>query len=86
MWRDEIDGRAYALLYDRLAMGDGRFQRYGSQMICQDNHWTLYPLEDPGGVDERRLEANFDLNLVENMARFADRPPCPSDYDGPLPG
>jgi hypothetical protein len=82
---DEIDGRAYALLYDRLAMGSGRYQRYGSQMICQDNRWVLYPLEDSDGVDDRRREANFDLSLSENMARFADRPPCPGDYDGPLP-
>jgi hypothetical protein len=81
----EVDGRAYALLYDHLAMEDGRYQRYGGQMICKDNHWVLYPVEDPDHVDERRREAGFDLSLEENIARFDARPPCPGNYDGPLP-
>jgi hypothetical protein len=83
---DEIDGRAYATLYDRVAMRDGEYQRYGSQMICMDNEWVLYPLEDPDGADERRRQAGFDLTLEENIARLQARPPCPGDYDGPLPG
>jgi hypothetical protein len=83
---DEIDGRAYATLYDRVAMRDGEYQRYGSQMICRNNEWVLYPLEDPDGADERRRAAGFDSTLEENIARLQARPPCPDDYDGPLPG
>jgi hypothetical protein len=82
---DEIDGRAYAVLYDRLAMEDGRFQRFGSQMICRDSKWVLYPTEEINKVDERRRDAGFDLDLSENIARFADRPPCGDNYHGPLP-
>jgi hypothetical protein len=82
---DEIDGRAYAVLFDRLAMEDGRHQSFGSQMICRENKWVLYPTEEIDKVDERRRDAGFDLDLSENIARFADRPPCRDNYDGPLP-
>jgi hypothetical protein len=82
---DEIDGRAYAVLYDRVAMEEGRYQRFGSQMICRDGHWTLYPTEELNEVDERRRDVGFDLSLSDNIARFAERPPCSDNYDGPLP-
>lgn len=81
----ELDGRAYASLYDRVAMEEGRYQRFGSQMICRNNGWVLYPVENPEGVDERRHEAGFDLTLDENVARLQARPPCPDEYDGPVP-
>jgi len=83
---EELDGRAYALLYDPIAMEDGRYQRFGGQMICMDNRWVLYPIEDPEGADARRRQAGFDLTLDENTARYAERPPCGEDYSGPLPG
>ena len=82
---DEIDGRAYAVLYDRVAMEDGRYQRFGSQMICRDSKWVLYPTEEIERADERRRDVGFDLSLNENIARYSDRPPCAENYEGPIP-
>lgn len=63
MMRDAVkDGRAkadhLALLEDRVALGQGKKQLYGSQ-IGRDNKTQQYyvlPLEDPDNVDKRRAE------------------------------
>ncbi len=81
----EVDADAYGMLYDRTAMLYIRFQRYGSQMICRDNQWVLWPLEDPDGVDERREVAGFELGIEQNLARWVDRFPCQGDDLGPFP-
>jgi uncharacterized protein DUF6624 len=47
----EILARDYAYLYDRVALGTGKKQRYGTQW---DNDYSSLPLEDPEHVDERR--------------------------------
>jgi len=44
-----------AYLHDRVAMGEGRPQRYGTQGQCQpDGTWKPNESEDPAGVDTRR--------------------------------
>jgi hypothetical protein len=44
-----------ALLEDRVLMGEGRKQRYGSQLQPSDSGgWEFYPIEDEQHVDERR--------------------------------
>lgn len=51
----EAEGPTYALMYDRLALSEGRPQRYGSQMACQGGHYVpIQPIEDPGNLDSRR--------------------------------
>jgi hypothetical protein len=74
--KGEVSGPDYALLYDRVALHEGRPQRYGSQMICKSGRWALDTLEDPDHVDERRRAIGFELTVAQNVARFADRPPC----------
>jgi tetratricopeptide (TPR) repeat protein len=47
-----------ALLEDRVAIREGRKQRYGSQIgiIPNTNEHYVLPLEDPDNVDKRRME------------------------------
>jgi hypothetical protein len=52
----EAEGPAYALMYDRLALSEGRPQRYGSQMECREGRYVPEePLEDPKRIDSRRI-------------------------------
>lgn len=53
--RGEAEAPAYALMYDRLALNDGRPQRYASQMSCSHGRYApAEPLEDPANLDARR--------------------------------
>ena len=72
----EVDGPSYALMFDRLAMNEGRLQRYGSQMNCVDGRWALAPLEDPANVEALRQAMGFPETLTEYTARFDSYPPC----------
>lgn len=44
----------YAYLYDRVQMGMGKPQHWGSQMKCKGGKPVLYPVDDPAGLDARR--------------------------------
>lgn len=46
----EAAGKDFAYLWDRVAVSEGRPQRYGTQLDGDD----VFPLEDPGHVDARR--------------------------------
>lgn len=46
----------YAYLYDRVQVGLGKPQRWGSQTSCQDGKPVLAAVEDPAGLDARRKE------------------------------
>jgi hypothetical protein len=54
--RGDAMGSALALLEDRVALGEGRKQTYGSQIGRDEKSGKFYvlPLEDPDHVDERR--------------------------------
>lgn len=71
----EIHGAMYALMYDRLALAEGRPQRYGSQMVCLEGRFVVAPLEDREGVDDRRAVLGMGP-LAHYEAQFAQRPPC----------
>lgn len=49
----------YALLYDRIAVHEGRLQRYGTQMHCVDGRMAPQPMEDPAKLEERRAPMGF---------------------------
>jgi YVTN family beta-propeller protein len=51
-----LDGQSYALLYDRLQLMQGGKQRYGTQIVKDEEKggWVVLRLEDPDRVDERR--------------------------------
>ena len=53
--RGELDGRSLALLTDRVLVGQGHPQRYGSQFQATlGTGMALYPIDDAGAVDARR--------------------------------
>ena len=58
-----VSGQSYALLLDRIRVGDGRPQVYGSQARpfaeWIDGEPALEPIEDEANVDERRAEVGL---------------------------
>ena len=55
-WRaGDLEGQLLALLTDRVRMGEGRPQLYGSQLRATASAgMALYPIEAPEAVDARR--------------------------------
>lgn len=51
-----------ALMEDRMIMDRGEKQKYGSQvqMLNRSEVWTLYPIQDPENVNERRAEIGLE--------------------------
>ena len=74
----EVEGQSYGLMYDRLAINEGRPQRYGTQMTCVDGRWVIdrENLEDPGNADARREAMGFLQTLAEYETNFAAYPAC----------
>ena len=57
--RGDLQGQSYAYLYDRIQVKMGKLQRYGTQFAKVDpltKTVELAPIEDPGGLDQRRME------------------------------
>lgn len=52
----------YALMYDRVQTGQGKLQKYGSQLRYNETtqSYELFPLQDPGKVDQWRAEAGLE--------------------------
>lgn len=72
----EVEGEAYAKMYDRLAISEGRPQRYGTQFTCNESRWTLAPLEDEARVGARRAEVGITTPLSVYVEHMANAPPC----------
>lgn len=74
----EVDGEAYGLMFDRLAVAEGRPQRFGTQVVCVGGKQVVdWPnIEDPDNVDERRRAMGFTTTFSEYQALFAASPPC----------
>ena len=79
--RGELDGQEFALLYDRLALGLGGLQRYGSQLgRTPEAGLFVSPLEDPDNVDARRAELGM-IPLVQYLEFFRkDGGPLPRHF------
>ena len=58
----EADFSNLVLLQDRVLMGRGEKQIYGSQVIYNEENgqWELYPVEDEENVDKRREEKGLE--------------------------
>lgn len=76
----ETNRKNYAYLYDRVAVGAHRPQRYGTQGRCTGPAtWEPMEMETPGEVDERRRsvglgpEAEYKATFVSRCAQ-ADLP------------
>lgn len=65
------NGSSLALLEDRVALGEGKKQIYGSQIGYDDveNKSYVLPLEDPDNVDKRRAEVGLGL-LADYVKRW----------------
>ena len=74
----EIDGQDYGLMYDRLAINEGRPQRYGTQMTCKAGKLVVdwEHIEDPANADARRKALGIPRTLAEYETMFAAYPPC----------
>jgi hypothetical protein len=53
----KIDGSQLALLIDKELVASGKRQRHGTQFRMDPGHMTMYAVEDPAGLDERRAAA-----------------------------
>jgi hypothetical protein len=56
----EVDRRDIAYLTDRVLVGQGKKQKYGTQAQFKDGKAVPLPIEDESGVDKRRKEAGLE--------------------------
>lgn len=66
----EVKPGAYAMMWDRLALSDGKLQRYGTQMRCAAGRWIAAPIEAPDGLDARRAELKL-KPMADYVGEFA---------------
>lgn len=63
----DVDPSQYALLFDRVALAEGRPQRFGTQWICEDGVIKLRGrAPDKRTIEENRKALAFDQSLEEN--------------------
>ncbi len=55
----EVSGNDLALLTDRVRVGEGKAQLYGSQAKIVDGKIVVDPIEDEANVDKRRAELDL---------------------------
>jgi hypothetical protein len=55
----ELRGQDYALLQDRVLVGDGKPQIYGTQFKIVGGELIIQPIEDEAGVDRRRADVGL---------------------------
>ncbi len=75
---DEIDRTALATLEDRIRIYEKRPQRYGTQVEIRNGGVTLWPVEDPSGLDARRREVGL-MPICSYLALLAT-PPAKVQY------
>lgn len=70
--RGDLSWSTVALMEDRMLKDNGEKQKYGSQVekLNGSNQWTLYPIDHPETVDERR--AKVGLEPLEDYLRNFD--------------
>lgn len=68
---DWLPKRQYAMFYDRLLLGQGKRQVYGTQLAMSKERKKPYvlPLEDARNVDKRRAEMGLNT-MQENLNRW----------------
>ncbi len=65
----------YAMMLDRDLMGQGKSRIYGTQATCRKfkkikDECIVWPIKNPGKVNERRKEAGFPTTVEENATRL----------------
>jgi hypothetical protein len=71
----EVSGENVAKMFDRVAIAEGRPQRYGTQFKCVDGRWVTPPIE-PGDVNNRRKAMGIPFSLEEGLAAAQKLPGC----------
>ena len=56
----------YAYLFDRIAISEGRPQRWGTQSRCENKRAILYPIDDASLIEQRRREIGL-RSLAESI-------------------
>jgi tetratricopeptide (TPR) repeat protein len=81
----KAEAQSLALLEDRVALGEGRHQTYGSQIGFNQKTRKYYilPLDDPDGVDQRR--AAVGLQPLADYVKAWEISWDPSEYKKHLP-
>jgi hypothetical protein len=57
--KQEVNPSGYAYLCDRIAIGDEKPQRFGTQGECIDGRWVPLAIHDEENVDVRRREVGL---------------------------
>lgn len=57
--KNEASGKDLAYLTDRVLVGEGKKQVYGTQFITKDGKMQPQPIDDPDNVDKRRAEVGL---------------------------
>lgn len=67
----KASGSSLALLEDRVALGEGKRQIFGSQIgrDTETGKYFVLPLEDPDNVDKKRAEVGLGL-LADYVKRW----------------
>jgi hypothetical protein len=73
-----IAGDRYAMLFDDVALEEGRLQRYGTNFDCQGGEYRPKPTEDPARLNERRAALRMEPieTYAATMRRMYGR--CPT--------
>ena len=66
----EMDTSEFAMFDDRIKMGKGEKQLYGTQFRCENGVMTVYPIADFTNIDKRRKEMGF-TQTFEEYKKFA---------------
>jgi len=64
----EASKEKYAYLFDRVQLGEGKPQHWGTQARCEDGRAILSPLDDAAHVEQARKEIGLDT-LEESLKR-----------------
>jgi hypothetical protein len=75
--KDEVDPRDTAYLTDRVLVGAGKRQLYGTQLIFKDGRLIPNPIENPDQVDERRKAIG--MESLQEYLKFAEQAYLPAE-------
>jgi hypothetical protein len=56
----EVMPKHIGYLHDRIAVGEGRLQTYGTQGRCVGSKWEPFPIAEPDSVDSRRQSLSME--------------------------
>jgi hypothetical protein len=75
--KDEVDPRDTAYLTDRVLIGTGKRQLYGTQVIFKDGKFVPNPIEDADQVDERRKAIG--MEPLQEYLKFVEQAYLPAE-------